>query len=106
MPSETYVPFKREDLLVLWTVREHTENESVLQIRGRVYFKDDPVTIKPRLLTEVLLPKSLAQEEKITMTQMLAMAEERLLLDLGELNSSKGGDPWLKSCRRSMLAAA
>jgi hypothetical protein len=82
------VNVKREDLLILWTLREAQDEKGelmpdTLQLRGRVYYKDDPVMPKPRMLCEVLLPKDVAEGQ--TMEQLLAIAEERVDLDLQEI---------------------
>jgi hypothetical protein len=86
---EKPVPVKREYLLVLWTVRpaKNQKTDEILtdvwQVRGRVYYKTDPIMEKPRLLCEVLLPKDIVKDN--TMEQLIAAAEERVQLDLDEI---------------------
>jgi hypothetical protein len=84
------VKVKRDDLLVLWTVREaQNENgeplEGSLQVRGRVYYKDDPLRPKPRMLAEIFVPKEVVDEQHLTMEQVLDFAEERMQLDIHEI---------------------
>jgi hypothetical protein len=59
-----------------------------LQIRGRVYYKDDRVVEKPRALTELLIPKAIVEENRATMADLLNLAEERLAFDIAEINST------------------
>jgi hypothetical protein len=105
----------RKALTVLWTVREAKNEQGVkiegmLQVRGRVYYKDDPVlkfAAKPRALVEVMLPTDVAGDTSLE--AVLVMAEERLQLDIDEINGKFGSnDPSIWELRRSfdMLAHA
>jgi hypothetical protein len=96
------VKVKREDCLILWTFREYEQDPTMVQMRGRVYYKDEPIRLKPRLLAEVLIPKD--QIENITMTQAIALAEERVCLDLSEIAGETGHEEeGIDSLREAMV---
>lgn len=94
------VKMTRDDLLIFWTLRQGVKNEKtgetlddVFQMRGRVYYKDDKLLPKPRLLCEVLIPADTAKF--LTMEKLVAFAEERAQLDIDEIAGTgifaKGG---------------
>jgi hypothetical protein len=64
--------------------RDQDGNETAdFSARGRVYYRDDPLMAKPRLLAEIEIPAETARF--LTMEKLIEFAEERMQLDIHEI---------------------
>lgn len=84
----------RDQITVLWHVEEQEDRWA---LKASMYRKDEPVRT-PRAVGTVEITKELT--DTITIEQLIALAEERIELDLHEMNgtgpfdgSIEGNDP-------------